>query len=369
MLIGLIFPAFSGDIGLAFEDARFHADFLGGFAPFYVRAGMDYSGLEFIEGQKTNLILIGGGAIVHSSIWRDLNGLPLEPDGVVNNTDEFDDSNAYSRWQGDFSIKLNQGIMQEPGRDKAFLALYGKYGFHWTDPHENWKEGSVDSVFLDGSSIAYPDNAGTISNVIQIGAELDRLDKGDIYSGFNVNTSLIWGPSWLFNTAVGNTDFYNLNLTAKYFYPLLDLKRQDGDLTLIGIYLADRVQIDYLSGEAIPQFYQESPALGSKMRGFEGMSMGTEFTIVNNFDVRFYGIEFLDNINPIFTVFFDMGYHGGNYYNTSTPGDAFVASTGVNFQLNVVDFAQVGYMLAFPVYGENLQELAMQGGIEFQYKF
>ena len=362
-------PVFAGDFSFAFEDARFHSDLLWGFAPVYVRAGVDYTGLELMDGQRTDLYIIGGGALISSDLWTDLNGLPFEPSAVQNTTDAFRDYNSYSKWQGDFSLKLKQGFIHEPGREKAFLAGYAKYALHFTSPHENWG-GGANSYFLDGTSAAYPDNAGTLTNVLQAGFEIDRLDKGDVLNGFNVDGSVQWAPLWLGNEFYGRSSFVNINLTAKGFYPLLDLKRKDSELALIGIYIGDRVQIDYTAGEAIPQFYQEGPALGSKMRGFEGNSMGVGFTAVNNFDIRFYGIELVDNTNPVLNLFFDAGYFAGTYFNTdySVPGE-FICSTGFEIALNIIDFAQVGYLFGFPLVGTNLQEQSMQTGIIFQYKF
>ena len=360
----------AGDFEFAFEDARFHSDLLGGFAPIYIRAGVDYTGFEIIDDQRTDLYIIGGGALVSSTLWTDQAGIPFNPSAVDNTTDLFDDYNRYSRWQGDFSLKLKQGLIQEDNRDKAFLAVYGKYGFHFTSPHENWKETSAYSNFLIGEASVYPDQAGTVTNILQFGAELDRLDTGDVYDGFNVDASIILGPRWLANNLHGDSNFLNLNLTAKGYYSLLELKRRNSELTALGIYLADRIQVDYLAGDAVPQFYQEGPALGSKMRGYEGMSMGTEFTAVNNFDVRIYGFEFIDNINPVVNLFLDAGVFAGKYNNTDfmETGD-FRLSTGFEVALNIVDFTQIGYMFGFPLVGDNLKEQVMQSEIIFQYKF
>lgn len=358
----------AGDIGFVFEDARFHSDYLFGFAPLYWRMGIDYSGLEFLEGQHTNLIAVVGGGLISSEVWTNSLGNPVTP-STDNASDTFSDLNSYSKWQADFSLKLKQGFIQEEGRedDKPLLAAYAKYGFHFTSPHEN-PEGT-DSIFLSGSSDAYPDNQGTVSNVMIAGIEVDRLDKGDVYSGFNVDGSASYAPSWFFNDIVGTTDFISLNLTAKGYIPLLDVQRDSSELALLGIYLADRVRADYTTGNAIPAFYQEKPSMGDKMRGFESNSLGTEFSIVNNFEIRFYGIEFIDNINPVFIAFFDAGYFIGDYYNTSYPGSGFVCSTGFQVALNIIDFAQIGYSFEFPLVGTNMLDSAMKAGLILMYKF
>ncbi len=366
--------SFAGDFSFAFEDARFHSDLLFGFAPVYVRAGVDYTGWEFIEDQRTDFYIIGGGALISSDIWTEGDGIPIDAEGGIGmetSDPSFDDYNSYSKWQGDFSLKLKQGFIQEPNREKAFLAGYAKYAAHFTSPHENWG-GGEGSIFLSGSEQAYPDKNGTFTNVLQAGVEMDRLDIGDVYDGFWADCSVKWAPSWLANTILGTSSFVNVNLTVEGYYSLLDLKRKNSELELLGIYLADRVQVDYTTGSAIPQFYQESPALGTKMRGFESNSMGTEFTAVNNFDVRFYGIEFIDNTNPLINLFFDMGYFAGRYFNTEyrdSDNGEFVCSTGFEVALNIIDFAQVGYIFGFPLVGTNLQEETMQSTIMFQYKF
>ena len=358
----------AGDIDFVFEDARFHDNYLAGFAPLYLRLGIDYTGLDLIDGQKTDFIIVGGGALASQNLWTNSQGNPVTP-STGNTTDAFADLNSYSKFQGDFSLKLKQGFIQEEGREdeKPLIAVYGKYGFHFTSPHEN--PGGTESIFLSGSNSAYPDNAGTISNILQAGIEIDRVERTDIYNGFNVDSSVLYGPSWLFNTAQGTTDFISLNLTAKGFLSLLELKREDSDLTLIGIYIADRVRADYTTGAAIPQFYQESPSLGSKMRGFESNSLGTEFSVVNNLDIRIYGIEFLDNINPVLVGFVDMGFFTGNYYNTQYPGSGFLCSAGFQVALNLFDFAQVGYSFEFPLVGSNMKQSAMQSGLMLMYNF
>ncbi len=366
LLIIVSSSAVAGDFSFAFEDARFHNDFFFGFAPFYVRAGVDYSGFEIIDGQRTDLFIIGGGALIHSKIWTDKSGLPVKYSDTT--ASDFKDANSYSKFQGDFSLRLEQGLFQEKDRDKPLLAGYVKYAFHWTSPHENWNGGI--STFLDGDLAAYPDNKGTASNILQTGIKIDRLDKTDVYNGFRVDSSVKWAPKWFFNDIRGSSSFVNLNLTAKGYYSLFEIKRADSDLTLIGIYLADRVQIDYLSGDAIPQFFQEGASLGTKMRGFESNSLGTEFTVVNNFDIRIYGTEFLNNINPVLQLFFDSGFQSGNYFNTEyNAGGNFFCSTGFEIALNIIDFAQVGYLFGFPLVGQNIQQKTMLGHIIFRYKF
>ena len=37
---------FADDLEFVFEEARFHSDYLFGFAPLYARAGLDYSGIS-----------------------------------------------------------------------------------------------------------------------------------------------------------------------------------------------------------------------------------------------------------------------------------------------------------------------------------
>ena len=265
-------------------------------------------------------------------------------------------------------LTLKQGFIHEEGRKKALFAVYGKYGFHITSPEENFGGGVSD--FLDGTLSAYPDRDGTITNILKAGFEVDRLDKGDVYEGFNIDGSVTYAPPWFFNDYIGNSDFYNLNLTAKGFLPLLELKQENSELALIGIYLGDRIMVDYQTGTAIPQFYQELPSLGYKMRGFESNSYGTEFSIVNNFDVRFYALELIDDIiNPVVTLFFDMGYYAGNYYNTQTAANGFLCSTGFEAALNLFDFAQVGYRFGFPLVGQNMGGSPMLGGLILAYKF
>ena len=368
MLLVLSTAVFAGDIKFEFEDARFHSDYLFGLAPFYLRAGIDYTGLELIKDQKTDLYVIGGGALISSNLWTDQLGTPVLPSDL-SDPENFADWNSYSKWQGDFSLKLKQGLIQEEGREelKPLLAVYAKYGFHYTDPHEN-AAGSK-SFFFQGSEAVYPDKNGTISNIMQLGVEIDRMDHTDLYSGFNINASVIYAPEWFFNSFKGRTDFYSANVTFEGYLPIAELKWDDSDLTMFGLYLADRLIADYTNGSAIPQFYQESPALGSKLRGFDGNSFGTNFTIANNFDIRIYALEFLDNINPVLNIFFDAGYYAGNYYNTDYSKSGILCSAGAQIALNVFDFAQLGYTFAWPLVGMPDGEIKMRSGLMLLYKF
>ncbi len=355
-------PVFAGDFSFVFEDARFHSSYWGGLAPFYVRAGAGYTGLSLIDGQQTEIVLVGGGAITSNNLWTDADGLPLVK--AVSNSDLT--TNMYSRWQWDLGLGLIQGLFADPKRANPVLSVYARYDLHNDNPAGD----DLNSILESSTNqSAYPDQGGVLTNSLKFGVEFNRLTKGDINKGYGAELWTVVAPSWMGNEVLGDSNFYNIAFEAKAFYPLLDIKMKNSEKQLVGIYAGDRIRADWLDGTAIPEYFQEPVTLGGKMRGFEWNSMGTQFTVVNNFDIRVYGLEFIDNTNPVFNVFFDMGYFAGNYYNTSVSDSGFVSSTGFEAAINIIDFAQVGFCFAFPLTGENMRLQDMTTDIMFMYKF
>ena len=366
MLILSVFSAgsilFAGDVSFIADDAEFHDDFFGGFAPFYLRGGIDYSGIDLLDGQSTNLFIVGGGAIYTSELWTDQSGIPFTPSDI-NRTALFTDYNSYSKWQVDFSLKLRQGFLE-----RDFLFVYAGYGFHWTSPHENWKDDSAYSNFLSGDSAVYPDQAGAAVNTLRIGAGLDGMIEER--KGWIVDASVLSGPRWFLNDLRGDSNFVNINLTASGVYPLPDLKQTNSGVTVFEVYLTDRIQLDYIEGDAIPEFYQEAPALGSKVRGFEENSMAVTFTAVNNLDFRMSLVGLSDKITPLFNLFLDFGYFAGEYCNTDYyAAGEFISAAGFELALNIFDVVQAGLSFGIPLLGTNLRNEEVQLDVMFSYHF
>ena len=110
-------------------------------------------------------------------------------------------------------------------------------------------------------------------------------------------------------------------------------------------------------------------SLGRNVRGFNTNSFNTNFTVVNNLDIRLAGPEpVMDGIFPRLNIFFDMGWHAGNYFNTGHNGisaktasamaekyglERFLCSTGFQLEMCFFDFIDLGFQLAYLINGAN----------------
>ncbi|NQT59897.1 MAG: hypothetical protein HQ557_13015 [Bacteroidetes bacterium] len=333
------------------------SDILSGMVPTYLQAGIAYHGLELIDGNKTTLKVLLGGARTAYTLWTDAVGDPL----ISAPTDL--DVLKFAFWQADLQARLEQELMGN-------LDAYAEWNIVWALPIEN--SGGTESTILDvgTSAAAYPDKDGMLSNILKIGILYDTVQKGHMKEGFEAEISFSAAPALLLNELVGKTDFYQANVTVEGFFPLYTIPMEgNNENQWLSLYIADRIQADYVWGTAVPQLFQISPSLGKKMRGFELTSLGVNLAAVNNFEVRASGPELIlfetSFGYPRFHIFTDIGYCQGDYYNTATSGSMVAASAGVEAAVDIFNFLDVGYRYGFILAGENIAGTSSFGEMFF----
>jgi len=324
------------------------SDILSGMLPTYLQAGIAYHGIELIDNNKTTLKVLLGGARTAYTLWTDAVGDPIL--SVPTDLDVL----KFALWQADLKVRLEQEVMDN-------LDVYTEWNTVWALPIEN--SGGATSTILDiGTSLdAYPDKDGMLSNILKIGVLYDMVEKGHMQEGFEADISFTAAPVLLLNELIGRTDFYQANLTVEGFFPLYTILMEgNSENQWLSLYIADRIQADYVWGSAVPQIFQKSPSLGKKMRGFEANSLGVNFSVVNNFELRAAGPELIlfDTSfgYPRIHIFTDIGYCQGDYFNTTTTtlGSTIAASAGIEAAVDIFNFLDVGYRYGFIPAGENI---------------
>ena len=337
------------------------SDVLSGMVPTYQQLGVNIPVGGLIESEDARLQIMVGAARNSYTLWTDVDGEPLLTVPMDN------DDQKFAVWRGDLFIRFDQRIMGD-------LDLYGRYNLHWSQPTENIG-GSSSTILATTNTSAYPDAQGVLSNIISFGVVYDSTVGGTVKQGLSADLSLSAAPSILINENIlGRTDFYQINLTAKGYLPVFSLpSSQDVDNDLFGVYIADRLQVDWIMGDAIPQVFQYHPSLGTKMRGFENNSLGLSLTALNNLEARIYGpqLELLGMIfgYPRIQIFTDMGYGVGTYYNTTSTDEVFVMSTGFEAGIDVFNFLDLGYRQSFVLAGANIANTNSVGELVFFLHF
>ena len=142
-------------------------------------------------------------------------------------------------------------------------------------------------------------------------------------------------------------------------------------LNLFSVVLIDRVNVNWTDGSQVPVYASMPVSLGRKVRGFNTNSYNTNFTVVNNLDIRLSGPEFfMDGVFPRLNLFFDVGWHAGNYLNTGYNGVSaksaadmaekydlkrFLCSTGFQLEMCIFDFIDLGFQLSYLISGDNMR--------------
>ena len=337
------------------------SDILSGMVPTYLQAGIAYHGIEFIDNNKTTLKVLLGGARTSYTLWTDVVGAPLLS---APTTPSDLDLLKFALWQADLKARLDQELMEN-------LDAYAELNIIWALPIENY--GGTESTILDSGTItAYPDKDGMLSNILKIGFLYDTVQTGHMKEGFEADISFTAAPALLLNELIGKTDFYQANLTLEGFFPLYTIPMEGNDENQwLSLYIADRIQADYIWGSAVPQLFQKSPSLGKKMRGFEANSLGVNFAAVNNFELRAAGPELIlfDTSfgYPRIHIFTDIGYCQGDYFNTTTtaPDPTITVSAGIEAAVDIFNFLDIGYRYGFILAGENIAGTSSFGELFF----
>ncbi len=361
--------AFGGDWRYIFGDLDQHPEILIGFVPTYTTMGVGYSGLSLIPGNRTEFQFLTGGGYSQRKVWQNpTDGTPIVANPLI-----------YDVWRVEWLLKFTQGFGHSWVPDKDLVTAYVGYEGRWENNVNSMVTGKtrsnggsfpVDSIndwFSDnypGSSAnkIYPDlTAGAdgrrmmLGTTFQIGAKLDMMqDLMTSQNGFMADLNAKWAPLALNRALDGEADYYSITLNAVGAWTPYQLKSDDGRFNLFSITLVDRFNANWTDGKKVPVYAQSGVSLGRKVRGFTTWTYNTQFTVVNNFDIRFAGPEpFFNGLYPRINLFFDIGYGAGEYFNSQEKGSNLLCSTGVQFTVSIFDFIDLGYQLAYLIKGDN----------------
>lgn len=387
LLVILIFfvvlgSVFAGDFKFLFTELDQHPEILSGFLPTLTAVGTSYEGFEFIPGNLTQLqVTIGGGYTQRVVFQSPSNGVPLIANQGIYDCIQF-------RW----NLKLLQGFGSSWVEGKDLVTVYAGYEGRYevnTDSMvvgaeryrgyadegtkkrgvtaitslDNWFS-SFDGASKTGNTI-YPDLANdykAFMNNFYLGVKLNGMDDKMVTNdGFLTELKLQFAPSFLNKKA----SYYSITLNAVAATTLYELKSSKSSNNVFSVVIIDRVNVNWTDGSKVPIYAQMPVSLGRKVRGFNTNSYNTNFTVVNNLDIRFAGPEpFIDGIFPRLNVFFDVGYYAGDYFNTKISAKSqaedlglkrVLCSVGAQLEMSFFDFIDLGFQVSYLINGDNLR--------------
>lgn len=384
VLLLAVGSVFAGDFKFLFTELDQHPEILSGFLPTLTAFGTSYEGFEFIEGRLTQLqVTLGGGYTQRVLFQNPSTGEPLLADQGI-----------YDAIQLRWNLKLLQGLGSSWVEGKDLFTVYAGYegryevgtdsmvvddakryrGYEEITETER-KTGATTIPSLDdwfkgfGSSSAttkiYPDLSNgyeAFLNNFYLGAKLNGMnDKMVTTDGVLAELKVQFAPSFLNKKA----SYYSITLNAVAAKTLLEIKTSGSTNNLFSIVMIDRVNLNWTDGSQVPVYAQMPVSLGRKVRGFNTNSYNTNFTVVNNFDIRISGPEpFVDGIFPRLNVFFDVGYYAGDYFNTELGAkdmaekyglERILCSVGAQLEMSFFDFIDLGFQVSYLINGSNLR--------------
>lgn len=369
---------FAGDFKFLFTELDQHPEILAGFLPTLTAVGVGYEGLELIEGNLTQIQATIGGGYTQRVLFQDpVTGKPLIADQMIYDDIQirwnfkvlqgFGDSpvegldlvTAYIGYEGRYEIGVNSMVLGAERMRGYASAATKEQGATAIPSLDAWFGGSK-----AGNSI-YPDLADdyrAFMTNFYLGARLNLMDDRMVSNeGFLAELKFQFAPGFVNQKA----SYYSITLNAVAGTTLLEISDKKG-LNLFSVVLIDRANVNWTDGSKVPVYASRPVSLGRKVRGFDTDSYDTNFTVVNNLDIRLAGPEFLlDGIFPRLNIFFDMGYHAGNYFNTSHSASSmaeelglkqFLCSTGVQLEMCFFDFIDLGFQISYLISGDNMRK-------------
>ena len=352
--------AYASDFKFVFGDLGQHAEVLAGFVPSYLKAGAGYTGLSLIDGNTTEIDLLVGGGYNQRKVWQDPEtGKVMRTDPVV-----------YDVIQTEWELRFSQGFLGSAVEGKDLLTLTAGYSGRFEVNRDSFRKGHVrqnggdfpirsldEYIGSDYQGVVYPDLRGDrehLGTEFYLELELDMMDDQKMYSnGFVASLEAEWGPGLLNSALDGKADYYSLTFNAVAAYTPFSFI-EDGQ-HWFSITFVDRVNVNWTDGSEVPVYIQGPVSLGRKVRGYNTWTYNTQFTAVNNFDIRFAGPSW-SSIFPRVNLFLDVGYGFGDYFNSDEKGSNFLASTGIQMTVSFFDFIDLGYQVAYLFTGEKFTD-------------
>ena len=381
ILVVALTSVFASDFKFLFTELDQHTEILAGFLPTLTAFGASYEGFEFIPGNLTQLQATIGGGYTQRVVFQN----PLTGEALISNQGIYDCIQV--RW----NLKLLQGFGASWVECKDLVTAYvgyegryeanvnsmvvGQSRFRGYEDETSKKTGTSEILSLDdwfssfgttnAANSIYPDLADDYKAFMTnfyLGAKLNCMDDKMVTSdGYLAELKLQFAPSFLNKKA----SYYSITLNAVASKTLYEMKATNSDNNVFSIVVIDRVNVNWTDGSKVPVYAQMPVSLGRKVRGFNTNSYNTNFTVVNNLDIRFAGPEpFIDGIFPRLNLFFDVGYYAGNYFNTEISASSqaeekglqrVLCSVGAQLEVSFFDFIDLGFQISYLINGENLR--------------
>ena len=376
---------FAGDFKFLFTELDQHTEILAGFLPTLITIGAGYEGLSLIDGNLTQFQATIGGGYTQRVLFPDpYTGEPLIADQLLYDQIQlrwnlkflqgFGESwvegkdliTAYAGYEGRYekavdSMKAHE--LRYRGYADAATRTKGKTAIPTLDEWFNEHYEGFGSGTLAGNKI-YPDLADDYTAFMTnfyVGARLNMMeDRMVANEGLLAEIKFQFAPSFLNRKA----SYYSVTFNAVAGTTLLEVPSKKGR-NLFSIVLIDRLNLNWTDGSKVPVYASMPVSLGRKVRGFNTNSYNTNFTVVNNLDIRLAGPEFLmDGVFPRLNIFFDMGWHAGDYLNSDNKASdmaekyqlrRLLCSAGVQLELCIMDFIDLGFQLSYLISGDNMR--------------
>ncbi len=361
VLLLAVTSVFAAPLRFVFGDLGQHPEILMGFLPSYLLAGAGYRPVELIEGDVTEIQLLAGLGYNQRKVWQDyLSGEVKKEDPIV-----------YDVLETDWILRFVQGFGDSSVAGKDLLTITAGYEGKLEFALDSMVKGqtrnngiqsvirSLDDRIGTYEGDIYPDlrgNRTALGSVLALQLKYDEMDdRMTTTDGFVAKADLKWAPSFLNGALDGKADYYSLTLNAVAAKTVFAYSENGKDM--FTITLVDRGNVNWTDGSMVPVWAQGPVSLGRKVRGFNTWTYNTQFTAVNNFDVRFAGPNLgVKGIFPRVNLFYDIGYGCGKYFNTQISEGNFLMSTGVQVTVSFFDFIDLGYQVAYLFSGEKFSE-------------
>ena len=372
---------FAGDFKFLFTELDQHPEILAGFLPTLTAIGAGYEGLSLIDGNLTQFQATIGGGYTQRALFQDpVTGEPLVEDIMLYDQIQmrwnlkflqgFGDSwvegkdlvTAYVGYEGRYEKAINSMVLgQERARGRGGKTSIPSLVPTGEESDDNWFDHFGTTVA--GNKI-YPDLADDYTafmNNFYLGARLNLMDDKMVSNeGALAEIKLQFAPSFLNKKA----SYYSITFNAVAGTTLLEIPNKKGQ-NLFSIVLIDRLNVNWTDGSKVPVYASMPVSLGRKVRGFNTNSYNTNFTVINNLDLRLAGPEFImDGVFPRLNIFFDMGWHAGNYFNSENSAadmaeqydlKRFLCSAGFQLEMCIFDFIDLGFQLSYLISGDNMR--------------
>lgn len=353
---------FAAPLRFVFGDLGQHPEILMGFLPSYLLAGAGYRPVELIEGDVTEIQLLAGLGYNQRKVWQN----PFSEGEVIK-----EDPIVYDVLETDWILRFVQGFGDSSVAGKDLFTITAGYEGKLEFALDSMVKGqtrnngiqsvirSLDDRIGTYDGDIYPDlrgNRTALGSVLALQLKYDEMDdRMTTTDGFVAKADLKWAPSFLNGALDGKADYYSLTLNAVAAKTVFAYSENGKDM--FTITLVDRGNVNWTDGSMVPVWAQGPVSLGRKVRGFNTWTYNTQFTAVNNFDVRFAGPNLgVKGIFPRVNLFYDIGYGCGKYFNTQISEGNFLMSTGVQVTVSFFDFIDLGYQVAYLFSGEKFSE-------------